>query len=325
MDTPPGKRKKATSATSLDPGLLNSDIAPSENPASAIIDVPAVEVPELTEEEQRDRFHLERRVERAFFEAGKALMELRDRRLYRSTHKTFEEYCRSRFGYTRMAATYKIAAATVMENLSTIGLQNAEITTDGLQPPQMSTIGLQNVEMSTSGLQILPTNERQVRPLVALEPEVQRTAWQQAVQVAGGKVPTGRIVKDVVQRIMERTQVPNTYQIGEVCQILAKDNPELRGKGGCWAIVSAVNDFSCTVKMWDSEYTVGLQHLKSYNYLPAECEQMRVICDRISRVYSSGLEESVQRFLESLGKLNRAYLTDLEEKVLSLLELEIIP
>ncbi|WP_256874980.1 hypothetical protein [Nostoc sp. C052] len=48
---------------------------------------------------------------------------------------------------------------------------------------------------------------------------------------------------------MELTQVPNTYQIGEVCQIVVKDNPELRGKGGCWAIVSAVNDFSCTVRM----------------------------------------------------------------------------
>ncbi|MEH1770934.1 MAG: hypothetical protein V7L30_31780, partial [Nostoc sp.] len=293
-----------------------------ENPATATINVTAVEVPELTEQEISDRLHLERKVERAFFEAGKALMELRDRRLYRSTHKTFEEYCRSRFGYTRMAATYKIAAATVMENLSTIGLQNAEITTDGLQPPKMSTIGLQNVEMSTIGLQILPTNERQVRPLVALEPEVQRTAWQQAVQVAGGKVPTGRIVKDVVQRIMERTQVPNTYQIGEVCQILAKDNPELRGKGGCWAIVSAINNFSCSVRMWNGEYAVGLQHLKSYDYLPAECEQMREICDRISRVYSSGLEDSVQKFLEMLGKLNRAYLTALEEKLLTVLESE---
>ncbi|MDM9580107.1 hypothetical protein [Nostoc sp. GT001] len=61
---------------------------------------------------------------------------------------------------------------------------------------------------------------------------------------------SGRIVKDVVQRIMERTQVPNTYQIGEVCQILTKDNPELRGKGGCWGIVARVNDFSCTVKFF---------------------------------------------------------------------------
>ncbi|MCC5646258.1 hypothetical protein LC607_25690 [Nostoc sp. CHAB 5824] len=57
---------------------------------------------------------------------------------------------------------------------------------------------------------------------------------------------------------------------------------------------------------------------------------MQHICDacgglrlRISRVYSSGLEESVQRFLESLGKVNRAYLTTLEEKVLSILESEI--
>jgi hypothetical protein len=176
--------------------------------------------------------------------------------------------------------------------------------------------------MSTNGLQILPTNERQVRPLVALEPEVQRTAWQQAVQVAGGKVPTGRIVKDVVQRIMERTKVPNTYQIGEVCQIVVKDNPELRGKGGCWAIVSAVNEFSCTVRMWDGEYTVGLQHLKSYNYLPAECEQMQLISDRLARIYSDSLEETVKSLLQSLGKLNRPYLTAVEEKLLNLLESE---
>ena len=50
---------------------------------------------------------------------------------------------------------------------------------------------------------------------------------------------------------------------------------------------------------------------------------MQVICDRINRVYSSGLEESVQKFLESLGRLKRAYLTGLEEKVLSVLESEI--
>jgi hypothetical protein len=70
--------------------------------------------------------------------------------------------------------------------------------------------------------------------------------------------------------------------LGEVYQILAKDNPELRGKGGCWAIVSAVNEFSCTLKMWDGEYTVGLQHLKSFNYLPQECEQMQSLSDRIT-------------------------------------------
>ncbi|RCJ40808.1 hypothetical protein A6769_39505 [Nostoc punctiforme NIES-2108] len=251
----------------------------------------AVEVPELTEEEQRDRLHLERKVERAFFEAGKALTELRDRRLYRSTHKTFEDYCRDRFGHSRQQSNYLIAAAGVYENLTTIGCQNVT-----------------NENLTTNGSQILPTSERQVRPMTKLEPQEQQEVWLTAVELAGGKVPTGRIVKDVVQRIMERTQVPNTYQISEVCQILVKDNPELRGKGGCWASVSAVNDFSCTVKMWDGEHTVGLQHLKYYEYLPAECEQMQVICDRISRVYSDSLEETVKSLLQSLGREHPSFL-----------------
>ncbi|MEH2002594.1 MAG: hypothetical protein V7L00_28315 [Nostoc sp.] len=310
MPKPPSRRKKATSPASTDStsaaNSANEDISQQVDPSSATITVSAVEVTELSQEEQSDRLHLERRVERAFFEAGKALTELRDRRLYRSTHKTFEEYCRDRFGHSRQQSNYLIAAAGVYENLTTIGCQNVA-----------------NENLTTNGSQILPTSERQVRPMTKLEPQEQQEVWLRAVELAGGKVPTGRIVKDVVQRIMERTQVPNTYQIGEVCQIIVKDSPELRGKGGCWAIVSAVNDFSCNVKMWDGEYAVGLQHLKSFNYLPQECQQIQVICDRINRVYSRGLEESVQRFLESLGRLNRAYLTDLEEKVLGLVELEI--
>jgi hypothetical protein len=154
---------------------------------------------------------LERKVERAFFEAGKALTELRDRRLYRSTHKTFDEYCLDRFGYNRSRSYQLVDAAVVVDNLQ--------------KCPQI--------------VDILPTAEGQVRPMTKLEPQEQQEAWLRAVEVAGGKVPTGRIVKDVVQKIMERTQVPNSYQIGEVCQILAKDNPELRGKGGCWAKVAA--------------------------------------------------------------------------------------
>jgi hypothetical protein len=75
--------------------------------------------------------------------------------------------------------------------------------------------------------------------------------------------------------------------------------------------------------MWDGEYAVGLQHMKSYDYLPAECEQIKEISDRISRVYSSGLEETVKNLLQSLGKVNRPYLTAVEEKLLSVLEAEI--
>ncbi|WP_414572330.1 hypothetical protein [Nostoc sp. CCY 9925] len=303
MNNSPRKRKKATSATSTNLKSTNSDITPSENPASAIINVSAVEVPELTSEEQSDRLLLERRVERAFFEAGKALAELRDRRLYRSTHKTFEEYCRDRFGYTRIAASYKIAAAAVMDNLLTNGLQNSDTTQDDLQ--------------------VFPTNERQVRPLVALEPQVQREAWQKALEEAGGKLPSGRIVKDVVQRIMERSKAPNPYRVGEVCQIIAKDNPDLKGKGGCWGIVNHVGEFSCTVTMWDGEYTVRIDRLKPLNYLESECQQMQGICDRIRRLRErENLEEAARTVLKHLGELKRPYLTGVEEKLLSVIEKE---
>ncbi|MHC5770824.1 MAG: hypothetical protein ACYTXI_35645, partial [Nostoc sp.] len=98
MPKPPSRRNKATSAASTDStsaaNSANEDISQQVDPGSATITVSAVEVTELNQEEQSDRLHLERKVERAFFEAGKALAQLHDRRLYRSTHKTFEEYCR---------------------------------------------------------------------------------------------------------------------------------------------------------------------------------------------------------------------------------------
>jgi hypothetical protein len=81
--------------------------------------VAAVEVvEELTEAEAIDRHRLELKVGRAFYDAGKALAELHSRRLYRSTHKTFEEYCRARFGMNRSRSYQCIEAAKVVDNLS---------------------------------------------------------------------------------------------------------------------------------------------------------------------------------------------------------------
>jgi len=294
MNKPPRKRNKATSASSSeDTPPDNQDI--EEKPATATITVSAVEVTELTQEEQSDRLHLERKVERAFFEAGKALMELRDRRLYRSTHGTFEEYCLDRFGYNRSRSYQLVDAAIVVDNLQ--------------KCPQI--------------VDILPTAEGQVRPMTKLEPQEQQEVWQTAVKQAGGKVPTGRIVKDVVQRIMERTKAPNPYRLGEVCQIIVKDNPDLRGKGGCWGIVNHVGEFSCTVTMWDGKYTVRIDHLKPLNYLESECQQMQVICDRISRLREKEkLEEAARAMLKYLGELKRPYLTAVEEKLVGLIEKE---
>ena len=65
---------------------------------------PQVEVVEsLSPLEEAERQRLELLVERAFYQAGSALRELREQRLYRSSHKTFEQYCQDRFGYNRIS------------------------------------------------------------------------------------------------------------------------------------------------------------------------------------------------------------------------------
>ncbi|KAB8318712.1 hypothetical protein SD81_014395 [Tolypothrix campylonemoides VB511288] len=251
---------------------------------------------ELTDGELRLRLELERQVESAFYEAGKALRELRDKRLYRSTHKTFEEYCKDRFGFERRHPYRLIDGADIVDNL---------------------------IQMCPNGTQILPTSERQVRPLTKLEREEQRQAWQMALEQAGGKVPTGNIVKDIVQRIRERTKVPNPYQVGEVCRILPKDNPELKGKSGCWCIVTYVADYSCTVTTWDCEYVVKLEHLKSLDYLEEECTFMQQLCLRLKKLHQVGnLDTAAYWILHGMGKLLAPYLTPLQEKLLSVLETE---
>jgi hypothetical protein len=98
-----------------------------------------VEFEELTYDEQRDRLHLERKVERAFYEAGKALQELRDRRLYRSTHPNFESYCLERFGFKRRHPYRLIDAAQVFDNLIEMcpnRTQNENVSEDKL--PQVA-------------------------------------------------------------------------------------------------------------------------------------------------------------------------------------------
>ncbi len=306
------KNKKRLPSQKEEAVTLELELFPRPEPPAEVVKAEVV-TEELTPEEESERLYLERKVERAFYEAGKALLQLRDRQLYRSTHKSFEEYCSDRFGFQRRHPYHLINAASVVDNL---------IACAPTEESKMCTTRAQNenTQMCTNGAQILPTTERQVRPLTKLEPDQQREAWAKAVESAGGKVPSGRIVKDVVQRIRERTRVPNPYRVGEVCQLIAKDDPELRGKGGCWCIVSEVHEFSCTVETWEGELTVRLSNLKSLEFTEKDCQSMKFLCHRLHRLYSDDLEEAARWTLEFFGKLERPYLTAKEDKLLAVLE-----
>ncbi len=135
--------------------------------------------------EERDK--LENTVQQAFLLAGQSLKTLREKRLYRETHSTFESYVKDRFGYTKRAAYYLIDAHEVVNNLKSEPL-----------------------------VHFLPTSERQCREVAKLPLEQQSQAWLASVEKAGNKVPSARIVKEVVNAIrgkLEMESKPSTEKI----------------------------------------------------------------------------------------------------------------
>lgn len=114
-----------------------------------------------------------------FVDVGTALMEIRDSRLYRESHGTFEEYCRERWGFNADYARKQIRAAQVIGNL-------------------VDTI------VST------PTTESQARPLASLPAEEQPIVWERAVETA----PNGKVTaKHVEQTVVEYKQTAETVAV----------------------------------------------------------------------------------------------------------------
>jgi hypothetical protein len=112
---------------------------------------------------------LERVIERGmqtFVEVGRALAEIRDGRLYRTGHATFEAYCRERWGFSRQHAYRAVDAASIAELVSPTG-----------DTPR-------------------PSSERVARELVPLKghPEQMREAWAETVAEHGPK-PTAKQVR----------------------------------------------------------------------------------------------------------------------------------
>lgn len=132
---------------------------------------------ELTISEQEQLSRLEETVAqglKTFVDVGVALMVIRDSKLYRQDHETFEDYCRVRWSMGKSRVYQMIDAAMVVDNL------------------QKSTIGGQ-----------IPDSERQARPLAQLEPEQQVEVWAKAVDTA----PNGKVTAAHVQKVVDDYEV----------------------------------------------------------------------------------------------------------------------
>lgn len=110
---------------------------------------------------------------KAFVAVGLALTAIRDGRLYRAAHKTFEAYCQQRWRLGRTRAYQLVKAAEIVS------------------------------KMPTNGGQI--ENERQARALAAVPPHLRQEVLERAKK-AGGALTEQLVTRITTQLIDERRQ-----------------------------------------------------------------------------------------------------------------------
>jgi hypothetical protein len=146
-----------------------------------------------------------------FREAGRELLRIHEERLYKGQYKTFEEYCKTRWNYSRSYANGLIDATIVIRNLSAMADKTNEPNTLGTTVPKPET--------QPKALP-MPSSERQARPLTKLKTaEAQREAWSEAVQTAPEGKVTAKHVEEVVKRKTQKKEPevnPGTLLAGAI-------------------------------------------------------------------------------------------------------------
>jgi phage N-6-adenine-methyltransferase len=101
-----------------------------------------------------------------FIEVGNALCRIRDGKLYRATHSTFESYCKERWGMTKRNANLLIVEAEVAKEMGTI---------------------------------VPEINRGQARELSRVEPEQRQRVIEAAAEATGGKL-TAKAIREASER-----------------------------------------------------------------------------------------------------------------------------
>ena len=123
----------------------------------------------LSTDEANRKLELERVIEsglQTFHDVGNALLEIRESRLYRDSHGTFEDYCKERWGFVASRARQLIGAAEVINNLQSV-------------------------------TNVTPANEGQARALAKFDPDLQPAVMKvaDAFSKATGKPVTAGMLE----------------------------------------------------------------------------------------------------------------------------------
>lgn len=129
-----------------------------------------------------------------FIDIGEALAEIRDSKLYKVEHDTFESYCREKWGFSRFYA-HRVMEASSVSTLLPIGNK--------------------------------PTHETQVRPLTSLPDEDVPKVWAAAVESAGGGQPTEKQVRESVAKFKPPPAYEWSKEAIQAEEEVKKDGPKL--------------------------------------------------------------------------------------------------
>lgn len=151
----------------------------------------------LSAEEENDLHNLEERIHNGlegFLEVGRAMFEIRDRRLYRAAYASWDDYCERKWNISGRHGSYQLSAM-----LKTVEISN--------QPDTV----------------ILPAKESQTRPIdVDFQPAEKGLIWNRAVQKAGGTVPSAKIVKEERDRfVVEQSRYAYVQTLLNNCSLPA--------------------------------------------------------------------------------------------------------
>jgi hypothetical protein len=131
---------------------------------------------------------------------GSALKEIRDQRLYREDHKTFEHYLKWKWGLERAHAYRLIDASGVKEDLSPIGDKNSRVD-----------------EIKTEG---------QLRELVSVPSESLAQVIEKAAEIAGDAPMTAKVLKEARQQVLEPEELGGATEPVVEQPACEEDEPE---------------------------------------------------------------------------------------------------
>jgi hypothetical protein len=143
--------------------------------------------PTLTDEEAKELAQLEEVVKGGWkncLEVGHALIEIREKKLYRDKNQNFEQYVRLEFGLSKTYAYNLIGSAEVYDDLSSI-----------------------------EDVNLKPLNEAQTRCLISLSSEKRVKVWKKVIKEAGNEPITAKMVQAVVVDIQPKEKAKRSKPV----------------------------------------------------------------------------------------------------------------